>query len=218
MFQVAKYYYVYIYGYSSIFLHQTSWYNTPMIDRAEPRTYVLSGACATGKTTLLEHYKKSAIPSLTTVDEAARRFFMQNSIPDTERGLLRTQKSIQDFYIETFENARTSNTSEIILFDSSALSSVAYATRSNEPNGAILLERIKDTWLPKVTKFLLLDAKDIQYEYDAKDPVRQESSEERQQVQDILLHLLVETGAPFEVISGTVEERIAQIDKTLFLN
>ncbi len=175
----------------------------------EPAVYVLTGACSTGKTSLLEHYK--AEPSIVTVEEAAREFYAQNVVPVEQRSSLANQENMQDFYIARYETARSSDVDTIVC-DSSPLSSVAYAGLKSQVASRNLLERIESTWMPQVTEFLLLDPRDISYELDPADAIRKETPEQRLAVQAILLSVLTKTGVPFTLISGDLEQRIAQID------
>lgn len=181
-----------------------------MIHR-EPSVYVLAGACSTGKTSLLDHYKDN--PTITTVEEAAREFYIHHDVPTEDRGSLANQQMMQDFYIAKYEEARA--TGKDILCDSSPLSSVAYASLKSEAVGQMLLDRIQDSWMPQVTRFLVLDTDDIPYVFDLTDPVRKETPEQRMAVQAILLDVLAKTNAPATLISGNLSQRIAKIDAIL---
>lgn len=180
----------------------------------EPSVYVLTGACSTGKTTILNHYKQAGDSSIVTVDEAAREYYEQNAIPDVERGSLANQEKIQDFYIAKYEAARRAGVQKV-LGDSSPLSSAAYAGVRSEEAKAYLFDRIRNTWMPTVTRFLLLEESDIDYAFDPDDPVRRESPEQRQMVHHILTSLLIEAKAPYTVISGNITERLEAVNQIL---
>jgi nicotinamide riboside kinase len=179
-----------------------------------PKTFVLTGACCSGKSSVYDYYTKHADADFVTINEAAREFFEHNNIPTHERGTLENQMRIQDFFLSKYDEAHQSGAGAI-LGDGSPLCCAAYATLGSEKYRDTLYERIKDFWLPKVTHFFLLDTNDIPYSLDPNDKVRQETPEQRQIVQNTLRHLLEKSGAPFTLISGDFDTRIAQIDTIL---
>ena len=179
-----------------------------------PNIYVLTGACCSGKTSIFSHYTRQTDDVFMTINEAAREFYEKHVIPNHERGTLENQKRIQDFVLSKYEKGHQSG-AKTLLGDASPLCCAAYAALSSEKSRDELFERIKDTWLPKVTHFFLLDTNDIEYSLDPDDKVRQETPEQRELVQNTIRHLLEKAGAPFTLVSGDFDTRIAQIDAIL---
>jgi len=177
----------------------------------QQKIFVLTGSCASGKTTLVDHYRTRNDLSIAIVEEAARKFFAKNLVLKEERASLVIQKAIQDFYFEQYSAACNLDVSAII-GDDSPLGAVAYATLADPQAGNILLRRIPQEWLQKITCFLLLDISDIPYELDPTDTVRRETPQERERVQEIFISLLKRLEIPHTIVRGNVERRIAQID------
>jgi nicotinamide riboside kinase len=179
-----------------------------------PKTFVLTGACCSGKTSIYDHYAQQANEAFVTINEAAREFFETHTVPNHERGSLENQMRIQDFFLSKYDQAHRSG-AKTLLGDGSPLCCAAYATLGSEEFRDTLYERIKDFWLPKVTHFFLLDTNDIEYSLDTNDKVRQETPEQRDIVQNTIRHLLEKAEAPFTLISGDFDTRVAQIDAIL---
>ena len=101
---------------------------------------------------------------------------------------------------------------KIIFCDRSVIDAVVYVKSTGNIKGANeLLERVK-FWLPTYHKFFLLDPAGISYE---KDEVRQEDEDTRQAFHNAFLEFFKESQIPFELLSGTLKERIKRIDKML---
>ena len=74
-----------------------------------------------------------------------------------------------------------------------------------------LLDRVK-FWLPTYNKFLLLNPTDVPYQTDE---VRQESEQVRQGFHNAYLEFFEESGIPYELLSGTLEQRVERVDEIL---
>lgn len=170
------------------------------------------GTSCTGKTTLVEEYKKRFRGNHkgVVVDEAARSFFSQNP-HIRDRFSTAVQGQIQNLALNNEKAAQLSG-SPIIICDRSVLDAVAYARAYRDTKGAkILFEGIRH-WIPTYNWIFLLNPADIPYQQDA---IRTESEKERQEFHVAFMELFRETGVAYELLSGTVEQRIAQVDTVL---
>jgi dephospho-CoA kinase len=61
--------------------------------------YALTGASATGKSTLLERFRELN-PEYGLVEEAARKYYAEHVIPKAERGSYENQSRIQSAYLK----------------------------------------------------------------------------------------------------------------------
>lgn len=176
------------------------------------RKLAFVGTSRVGKTTILEHFKKSFAgnPNVAFVEEAARTFFRQNpQIKD--RFSVDTQGQIQALALRNERDIHQSG-ARIIFCDRSVIDAVVYVRSQGDKKGSDeLLERVK-MWLPTYHKFLLFDPVDIPYETD---DIRQETSETRQKFHDAFLTFFKETNIPYELLSGTKEERIKRVTEII---
>ncbi|MFS8160425.1 MAG: AAA family ATPase [Candidatus Roizmanbacteria bacterium] len=102
----------------------------------------------------------------------------------------------------------------MVLADSSPLTAVAYAALGDPEKVLALYARI-EPWLQGIACFLLTNTEDIPYVYDPNDPVRQESPDQRIAVHNHIRDYIKLSGRPLQHISGTVEERVRQIDAVI---
>ena len=170
------------------------------------------GTSSTGKTTLLWEYKKrmSGNSSIVFVHEAARDFFKDN--PAVKKRFAKdTQGKIQSLMLKREKRAHGSE-AKIIICDRSVIDAVVYVRSTGDKKGAKeLLEKVK-FWIPTYTKFLLLNPVDVKYE---KDEIRQEDEKTRQAFHKAFLEFFKETGIPYELLSGSIEQRIKRVDKLI---
>jgi|SRR3989338_9373310 len=170
------------------------------------------GTSSVGKTSLLWEYKKRMKnnPSVAFVHEAARDFFENN--PTVKKRFAKdAQEKIQSLMLKREKKAHGSG-AKIILCDRSVIDAVVYVRSTEDKEGANeLFEKIR-FWLPTYRKFFLLDPVDVIYK---KDKIRQEDKKVRQTFHKAFLEFFQELKIPYELLSGTIEERMAKVDKLI---
>lgn len=178
----------------------------------DPIKVAFIGTSSVGKTTLVEEYERrfSGNTKVAIVPEAARRFFTDNPHV-TDRFGVDAQGQIQALALQQEQNAHNGG-AEVILCDRSVIDAVVYVQAHGDNEGASqLLDRVS-FWLPTYNKFLLLDPADVPYETD---DIRQEDESVRQRFHDAYLAFFEETGIPYELLSGTLEQRISRVDEII---
>ncbi|KKQ67109.1 MAG: hypothetical protein US86_C0001G0036 [Candidatus Daviesbacteria bacterium GW2011_GWA2_38_24] len=183
-----------------------------MAERENPMKVTFVGTSCIGKTTLLDEYrtKFNGNPRVNIVDEAARIYFTQNPGTSNRFGK-EAQGSVQALALQQ-EQAAHESKAEVILCDRSVIDAVVYVKASGDQEGALeLLDRVK-FWLPTYNKFLLLNPTDVPYQTDE---VRQESEQVRQGFHNAYLEFFEESGIPYELLSGTLEQRVERVDEIL---
>ncbi len=178
----------------------------------EPKKIAFVGTSCTGKTSTIDHFRKifEGNPNVTFVKEAARIFFTQNP-KIKNRFSVDAQGQVQALALTNEQDAHQSG-ARIILCDRSVIDTVVYVRSQGDIKGAEeLLNRVK-FWLPTYQKFFLLDPADVPYKTDN---IRQETSETRQGFHDSFLNFFDETGIPYELLSGTEEERIKRVTEII---
>lgn len=170
------------------------------------------GTSCVGKTTLVEEYTKRGIPGLVITDEAARDYFTRNPAV-ADRFSMGVQGKIQALALRNEQIAHKSGASRIIC-DRSVLDAVAYVRSQGDVHGSRqLLERVR-FWIPTYQNLLLLDPADIPYRVDS---IRQEGEETRQRFHLAFLGLFQEGGINYELLSGTLVQRISRVNQLLKL-
>lgn len=183
-----------------------------MIEQEQPRKLAFVGTSCIGKTTLFEYYRQrySGNPQVAFVEEAARVFFQAN--PEiTDRFSAESQGRVQALALQNEQVAHNSG-AKVILCDRSVIDAVAYVKAYDDPRGANQLLDNVSFWLPTYHKLLLLDPIGVPY---STDEVRKEDPEKRQQFHDAFVALFAEKEIPYELLSGTLEERISRVDEIL---
>lgn len=170
------------------------------------RKIAFMGTSSVGKTTTLEAARER-FPDVAFVGEAARDFFARNTVPD--RFSAETQGKIQAMALENEKTAHESG-ARVIFCDRSVLDAVVYTREHGDPEGAEELFRRVQFWLPTYDRFLLLDPADIPYE---QDDIRTESEEKRNSFHRVFVEFFEEKGIPYEILSGTIEERMKRIEE-----
>ena len=182
-----------------------------MTEQESARKVALIGTSCVGKTSIIEHFRNSGEEvKLAIVDEAATIFFTQN--PDiTDRFSEEAQGKVQELALKLEGDARVSG-AKAILCERSVLDAVAYVWSQGDRQGAErLFERVA-FWLPTYDKFLLLDPKGVPYK---KQGTRQEDEEQRNQFHQGFLELFEEKQIPYELLNGSLEERVKRVDEIL---
>lgn len=100
----------------------------------------------------------------------------------------------------------------IILCDRSVIDAIIYVRAHGDRAGATeLLDRVK-FWLPTYKIFLLLNPADVPYQTD---DVRKEDEQRRQDFHTAYLEFFEESGIPYKLLSGTLDQRITRVDEIL---
>lgn len=176
------------------------------------RVFALTGTSSSGKTTLFDALRDSGLQA-TFVEEAARKYYQEHNVPKELRGTYENHLNIQALYLQELEEAMTQG--KDVISDSSLLSGLAYGMERSSPK---ILEKIKqdvEERLDLYTLFLLLNPDDINYLFDPSDPIRKETPEQRLQVHQNLVELLIHYGLPYEEISGNIEARVETVLKLI---
>jgi len=184
-----------------------------MSEREAPIKVAFVGTMSTGKTTIWEHYQQkfSGDPTVAFVEEAARRYFTDNP-HIVDRFAKEPQGKIQQLALDDEQKAHGSGAG-IIICDRAVIDAVGYVRAHGDKEGSEELLKRVEFWLPTYDKFLLLNPADVPF---VADEVRKEDEEKlRQQIHNTFVELFEETGIPFELLSGSLEERIARVDKIL---
>lgn len=184
-----------------------------MSEREQPIKVAFVGTSCIGKTTLVDEYRQRFSGNSSygaVVEEAARTFFTQN--PDvTDRFSAEAQGQVQALALRSEQDAHNTG-ARVILCDRSVIDAVVYVRANGDREGADRLLKGVEFWLPTYHRFLLLDPADVPYQID---DVRQEDEQVRQGFHNAFLEFFQESGIPFELLSGTVEERITRVDQII---
>jgi nicotinamide riboside kinase len=169
------------------------------------------GTSCVGKTALLHAYEgRDDLPyQLETVPEAARDYFARH--PGGNRFSAEIQGNVQMTAL-TWELAAHGSDADVIMCDRSIIDAVVYTEAAGDPAGAQKLLEDMEWWLPSYTSFWLLDPADIPY---ATDAIRVEDATQRQQFHEGFLRFFQRTGLGYTLLSGTLEERMAQVDQRI---
>lgn len=169
------------------------------------------GTTCTGKTTLLERSSWLNGGDVLLVTEAAREYF--SARPNvTDRFSVETQGEIQALIRAKEQRAHTRaqrlGHAVALICDRSVLDAPAYVHSQGDKRGAAeLLDRVQ-LWTPTYTTIFLLDPADVPYEVD---DIRNETEETRRFFHEAFVDFFGENGIPYELLSGTVEERLATV-------
>ncbi len=171
------------------------------------------GTAGTGKTTLID-YLRSEYPNrkVAFVEEAARKFFNDNKFDDDERRNENIQSRILALILQLEQAAHKQNP-EIIFCDRSVLDAVVYVLSEGDIEGAEAMYAELEDWVKTYTKIYVLDPDDVSYETDE---IRLEDAGIRQKVHEAYIRFLRSKGIKYEILSGTVEERVALVKSEAF--
>lgn len=189
-----------------------------MVEAFNGTKLAIVGGVSTGKTTLLNEYqrKRQGDPRFAFVEEAARRFFSEQ--PQIRRRnpgeqSMDNARRIQSLALASEVQAQNTG-AEFIICDSSVLTAGMYMIGHGEIKKAEELFKSVEFWLPTYNRFLLLNPADVPYRDDS---LRNEGESHRARTHQAYLDYFSEEGIPYKLISGTVPERIREIDDVLQL-
>ncbi len=165
------------------------------------------GGSASGKTTLLKHLEEEFKnnPEVVFVHESARKFFNEN--PDQINFSLSVQEKILDMVFES-ERKASESSPKLIVTDTSALEVVFYTKVQGDEKGAMHLLRRLEHYIPTYDKFLLMNHQDVAF---INDEIRLEDKKTRDRIHQMLVDFYHENGLKFELISGTIPERVIRV-------
>ena len=143
------------------------------------------------------------------VEEAAREYFAAHR-DVTDRFSVETQGKVQALALAkeqaAHEQAKQADRNLVLICDRSVLDAPAYVYSQGDTDGARqLLQRVR-LWLPTYTIIFLLDPADVPYEPDS---IRDESEATRQLFHAAFLEFFDANGIPYELLSGSPDERFA---------
>lgn len=186
----------------------------PSVEKQEKMALV-GGVCS-GKTTLFNEYQSRhrGDSRFAFVEEAARRYFRDippvRNRPAGEQSL-DNATNIQNLALSSETEAHSSG-AEFIICDSSVLTAGMYMIGHGEIKKAEQLFKAVEFWLPTYNSFMLLNPDDIPYQ---DDELRAEGAEHRARTHQAYIDYFTEKGIPYTLVSGSVPERMQQMDRAL---
>ncbi|TSC88717.1 MAG: Uncharacterized protein G01um10145_743 [Microgenomates group bacterium Gr01-1014_5] len=170
------------------------------------------GTSCTGKTTLVDNYRGRNVPGLVIVEEAAREYFTKN--PEIrDRFSINAQGEVQALALKNEQSAHDSGATKIVC-DRSVLDAVAYVRSQGDIRGSRrLLDRVR-YWVSTYNKLLLVNPADVPYQTDS---VRQEDEQVRLGFHKAFLEMFDDAGIQYELLSGTLKQRVKRTDQLLQL-
>ena len=171
------------------------------------------GGPSTGKTTVFEALKKEYEDKtyIIFIDEAARQFFHENQIVDADRGSAEVQAKIQDKILSR-EQLAIEAKPEMIITDRSVIDPVVYTEVRGDSKGSDeLLARVR-FWIPTYTHIFLLDPVDVPH---INDKIRHESADKRNEIHKAYMRFFKVNDISYELLSGTLSDRIKKVRGTL---
>jgi nicotinamide riboside kinase len=173
-----------------------------------------TGAPCTGKTTLFEalHAIYGDNEQVAFASEAARKFFAANQdIPSHKRQGYTAQSQILDLVMKQ-EAKLVSGQAKLAICDRSVTDPVVYTVVGGDRPAAEKLYKIIQDWIPTYTKLYILDPTDITHQAD---DIRLEDEAGRQQLHQGFLDFFADKQIEFELLSGTLEERLAKVQAVI---
>lgn len=170
---------------------------------------IFTGAHGTGKTTILNHFKREGYKVIT---EVVRSLHSSTGIPINEEGTSESQKTI----FNTYHDLLTSK--ESYISDRGLVDVMAYTGYARE-RGKV----DQETYIDLMQKFIsfLWANKDIKYVYFPiefgveDDGVRSIDREFQRDIDERIVGIMDDLEIPYMVVHGTPEERIEQVKKLL---
>lgn len=172
----------------------------------------LIGTCGAGKTAVWEKLKSEPpFPDSIFIEEAARAYFKSQQT-SVSHGFS-AQWAIQTLVI-TNEQREQRRNPRLIVGDRSVLDAVVYSTINCDLMGArMLLDRVR-YWIPTYSRLYLLDPEGVSYQADE---IRTETPETREALHQGFLEVLTKNEITFELLSGTLEQRVERVKHFLQL-
>jgi predicted ATPase len=167
------------------------------------------GAGGVGKTTLIERLQADYIgdPTVTFIPEAARQFFEEHPIPEAERFRYPAQRAVQGKALLNEIELPTRET-RLTFCDRSVLDAPAYVLSTGDDEGAQDLFNRVSRWVCTYDRLFLLNLADVPH---TNDETRFEDDDARHLLQDSFVSGFAMWGVDYELLGGTVEERLARV-------
>lgn len=172
------------------------------------------GTAGTGKTTLIDRLRNEYTDDTRVlfVEEAARKFFAENQLGDDQRRNEDIQSKILAMILQ-LEQAAHEKDPEVIFCDRSVLDAVVYVLSEGDVDAAeAMYDELKE-WVKTYTKIYVLDPDDVAHETDE---IRLEDAQVRQKVHEVYVRFLRSKGIQYEILSGTIEERVETVKSAAF--
>jgi predicted ATPase len=166
------------------------------------------GGPGVGKTKLMDEFGKEGAA---IVNEAARDYFKLN--PDVDRRSLITQSLLLEEIIER-EKVALASGKKLTVCDRATLDPIAYIHHYGMEDVASQLFKDFLHHLPSYQRLYLLDPVGVPY---VQDKERTETEEERMQIHEAFLFVLGREGVEYQLLSGSVEERVMQVNQHIDL-
>lgn len=173
------------------------------------------GPASVGKSTLTDIYKRRYAhnPEIVVLEEGAQIFFQVNpSISSGPVHILEVQERIQKFVLER-EVAAYQPGVRLIISDRSVADPIVYAQFYLDASSAQRLLHNVEEWFPTYTAFFLLNPNGVPYD---EGPFRKETPDERLAIFDAFGEFFIQHNLPYEIISGSIPERVAGVDTVIY--
>ncbi len=174
------------------------------------RKIAFTGTSCVGKTTLivaLEQYFANN-PRVGVVHEAARQFFAERAnLSETERFSSDVQGQLRAMVRANEANA-TKPGVDVLLCDNSPIAAVAFTHAAGHETAAAKMLNASLSHIQSYGKAYVLDPADVSYKTDS---IRKETAAFRNQVHQSLIEMYHQLNIPYELLSGTVDQRLAKV-------
>ena len=185
-----------------------------MFEQDAKRKVALVGTSRVGKTSIIEalKIKHQDNPEIGFIEEAARIYFTNNpEIPENLRFSFQHQSAIQRFQLELEKQAHAGDAKRL-LSDRSVLDAAVYVSAYGDNEGSRRLVSGVEAWIPTYSSIVLLSPEGVAYK---KDEIRTEDADVRQQNHEAYLDLFMREGIVYELLSGSLEERVQAVEGLL---
>lgn len=174
------------------------------------------GAGGTVKTTLIDGLREKyrGENDVAFVEEAARKYFEKNPVPEDERRNIEVQGAIQK-WAEANEQKAVESGAKLVFCDRSVIDTVCYLIAGGQNEDAENLYQNVVDWVPSYNKIYILDPVGVPMENDA---VRTENEEMRTKLHQAFIEFFEQKDIAYELLSGSVQERLAAVTEYVKAN
>lgn len=170
----------------------------------------LVGTSCVGKTSIIESLREKYTNDsrVEFVEEGARAFFAAN--PHIEdRGSWEAQSGIRNWVLSNEQTAHAKDP-YVIICDRSVIDSAVYMQAHGNQAGSQKLLKLINDWIETYDLIILLDPTEVPYQTD---DIRIEGPEFRSYVHEIFIKFFKNNNINYQIVSGSLEDRIEQIEK-----
>jgi len=185
-----------------------------MFEQETKRKVALVGTSRVGKTSIIDalKLKHQDNPEIGFIEEAARIYFTNNpEIPENLRFSFQHQAEIQKLQLELEKKAYAGKATRL-LSDRSVLDAAVYVSAYGDKEGSRKLVSGVESWIPTYSSIVLLSPEGVAY---VKDEIRREDAAVRQQNHEAYLDLFMREGIDYELLGGSLKERIQTVEGLL---